>query len=305
MQIIRGLMSALLLGGAAAPAQAASFDCAVARSNAEKLICGDPALSALDDALAKAFADAVAVVQHPVALREDEREWIVQERDSAPDAQAMRTAYQNRIDALKGMASDARAVPTEVDAVTLPRTCVPVRHEQDETCKVDEAGSVRAGLSYQVQSYQSGDLRTAGGIVVLSAAGPGKLQPVMWDATDSAHFASPTFYATPRGALLELPGDIEGTGDFNAGSLYHEVDGHWHEIDVRSWLRTLAARLPKGREVWKGIYPDWKQMTAETPLWRPHDGNCCPSGGSAHVTLELRGDAIVLTGLVVSDKPLP
>lgn len=295
----------VLLACLAAQARAASFDCAAARSNSEKLICGDPTLSALDEALAKAFSDAISVVQHPVALREDEREWIVQERDSATDVQTMRTAYQNRIDVLKGMANDARDVPKEVDAGSLRQTCVPIRHEQDETCKVEETGTVGDGLSYQVQSYQAGDLRTAGGIVVLTGAGNDKLHPVMWDAVDSAHFDAPTFYATPQGSLMELPGSIEGTGDFNAGSLYHQVDGQWREIDARSWLRTLAARLPKGREVWKGVYPDWKKMTADTPLWRPNDGNCCPTAGSASVTLELRGDAIVLTGVKVSDKPLP
>ena len=305
MRAISGFLFVLLLCGVMGHSHAASFDCAAARSHAEKLICAEPALSALDDALAKAFGDAVSVVQHPISLREDEREWIVQERDEANDAQAMRTAYQNRIDALKGMASDARAVPSEVDAATVHQTCVPVRHEQDETCKVEEAGTVDDGLSYQLQSYQSGDLRSAGGIVVLTSAGAGRLHPVTWDAVDSAHFSAPDFVNSPQGPLLELPGNIEGTGDFNAGTLYHKVDGQWREVDARSWLKTLGTRLPKGLEVWKGVYPDWKKMTAETPLWRPRDGNCCPTGGSAYVTLELRGDAIVLIGLRVSDKPLP
>lgn len=67
----------------------------------------------------------------------------------------------------------------------------------------------------------------------------------------------------------------------------------------------MASRLPKGLSVWKGMYPDWAKMTVATSLWREHDGNCCPTGGSAYATLALQGDRIVLTGVRVSPRPLP
>jgi len=44
-------------------------------------------------------------------------------------------------------------------------------------------------------------------------------------------------------------------------------------------------------------------MTARTALWRPSDGNCCPSGGEATLEFEIRGDRLVLTRLVKDDAP--
>lgn len=49
------ILVAVALFGAQAPARAASFDCAAAKSPVEKLICGDPELSELDGRLGQAF----------------------------------------------------------------------------------------------------------------------------------------------------------------------------------------------------------------------------------------------------------
>ena len=210
---------ALLLCAVVAQSRAASFDCAAARSAPETLICGNAELSALDETLAKTFADAASVVPRPMSLRQDERDWIAQQRDKATAVQTMQPVYRSRIDELQAMANDARAVPVEIDATTLRQACVAVRHEQDAAC-------IRRSMS-------------TGG---------------KWTRWAGRRNWPPGFPRTVRSG----------------------------RASIRSWT-----------------------MTADTSLWRPHDANCCPTGGSAHVTLALRGEAIVLTGVDVSEKPLP
>ena len=289
----------------AGPAWAASFDCATARAPADHIICNDAQLSRLDDELGVAYAATAEVVPRVDVLRAEQRAWIAK-RDKLADAGAMRSAYQDRIGELNQAADAARKVRIEIDADALGR-CIKLRDEPDESCKVEESGSAdgEPGLAYQVQSYQAGDLRTAGGIVVLQREPSGRLLPVLWDSADQAHYVQPARVASPAGALLQVPGGIEGTGNFNAESLYRLTDGRWRAIDIESWQAALASRLPKGLAVWKGMYPDWAKMTVATSLWREHDGNCCPTGGSAYATLALQGDRIVLTGVRVSPKPLP
>jgi uncharacterized protein len=58
-------------------AQAASFDCGKARTSFAKAICGNPDLSKSDDALAKAFADALVGLSKPAeaVVRAGQDEW--------------------------------------------------------------------------------------------------------------------------------------------------------------------------------------------------------------------------------------
>ena len=73
---------------------------------------------------------------------------------------------------------------------------------------------------------------------------------------------------------------------------------HWRDVDTTSWLATLQQRLPNGLGAWKGIFPDYKAMTATTPLWRESDGNCCPtSGKEAVIALGWAGDRITFASV--------
>jgi len=51
-KLVKRALFGAILSAACLSASAASFDCAKARSKSERLICGDPQLSALDDRLA-------------------------------------------------------------------------------------------------------------------------------------------------------------------------------------------------------------------------------------------------------------
>ena len=72
------LLAGLLLIAVAAPASAASFDCAKARTKVEKLICKDPQLSRQDEDLAKAYGEALKLWDGQIAayVKMNQRGWV-------------------------------------------------------------------------------------------------------------------------------------------------------------------------------------------------------------------------------------
>lgn len=83
----------------AAEAAAVSTACASARSEAETLVCADPALSRLANELGAAYAKAGEVVnakQRP-ALADEQERWDRQTRDLCRDAACLTQVYTDRI----------------------------------------------------------------------------------------------------------------------------------------------------------------------------------------------------------------
>lgn len=72
------VLAGLLLLLVAAPATAASFDCAKARTKVEKLICNDPRLSRQDEDLAKAYGEALELWDGQIAayVKMNQRGWV-------------------------------------------------------------------------------------------------------------------------------------------------------------------------------------------------------------------------------------
>jgi hypothetical protein len=70
----------ILLGAFLLPftAQAASFDCAMAKNERERAICDDPELSALDEELAEAYRNALDKMEDAEDLRVRQRTWLRQ-----------------------------------------------------------------------------------------------------------------------------------------------------------------------------------------------------------------------------------
>lgn len=98
MNLAPRLMATLVLAAAAPLAAAASFNCAKAVQPMEKLICGDPTLSALDGRLGTAYQRALTRSKDIDAVRQWQRMWL-----RAPDLSSCKTAdcvipyYQARI----------------------------------------------------------------------------------------------------------------------------------------------------------------------------------------------------------------
>lgn len=98
-------------GGDAGP----SFSCAAARSAAEKAICGDPALAALDRRMASAYAKALAALDSPgrTALRADQRFFLevrdIQMTQAKPEDYDLKGDMQSRVDMLEAIDTKPRA----------------------------------------------------------------------------------------------------------------------------------------------------------------------------------------------------
>ncbi len=92
--------STLLLLAAVMPfspveAQAASFDCAKASTNVEKLICKTPSLSRSDEELSAVYKQAVAVAFIADSVKKEQRGWIAR-RNKCPSAQCLAEEYETR-----------------------------------------------------------------------------------------------------------------------------------------------------------------------------------------------------------------
>jgi uncharacterized protein len=78
-------------------AQAASFDCKLAQSTSEKLICNNAELSKLDEELAAQYKHRLKAVANPAELKNEQRGWLKKLRAQCQDAQCYIKAYNERM----------------------------------------------------------------------------------------------------------------------------------------------------------------------------------------------------------------
>lgn len=89
---------------------AASFDCARARSPVEKMICSNEQLSSLDEHLGRYFQGALHVLAPARAcLRADQQQWL-QRRNRCTDESCLAELYLARLAELDGLQPGANAV---------------------------------------------------------------------------------------------------------------------------------------------------------------------------------------------------
>jgi uncharacterized protein YecT (DUF1311 family) len=295
---MRCLVFLACLVAAACGVEAASFDCAKAATAVEKAICADPGLSQADERMAEAYGQAMAASLAPRTLRTDQIRWLAG-RDSGNTLDGLRESYDRRIALLGEEAGKWQSVRRDVSEAAARQTCVVPPDPPDGPCMVDAFGYVAGSgdvLAFQLQSYLARQFRAGGGVVVFRRNGA-TLSPVVATAVDGVLFNPPSVVQSPAGSLLDVSGTMEGTGAFNAGSLYLVDREKLGEIDSESWLDDLAKRLPKGWGAWKGIFPDYRTLTASTPLWKSRDGNCCPTAGRATLKLGIQDHRLVILDL--------
>lgn len=96
--------------------QAASFDCKKAQSAVERLICGDPGISELDDVLGSLYRGVIK--SNPATeeiVRRDQKEWL-RLRDGCGDAACVRRRYHTRLLALsESIPMNASGAPSGAD----------------------------------------------------------------------------------------------------------------------------------------------------------------------------------------------
>jgi uncharacterized protein len=296
------ILLAACLVVSACGARAASFDCAKAATTVENAICADPALSQADEHMAQAYSKALGATLAPRALRADQMRWLGS-RDSVGTLDDLSGSYDRRIAELLAWSDKWQSVRRDTGEAEARRACVTIPDAPEDPCTVDAFASVAGSgdaLAFQLQSYTNPQYRSGGGVVVFRRRGT-TLTPVIATAVESVHFNPPVVVQSPAGKLLNVPGTMEGTGAFNAGSLYLMDGEKLSEIDTDSWLFDLAKRLPKGWGAWKGIFPDYAKLTATTSLWKSGDGNCCPTAGRATLRLGIKNGRLVILDLHIGN----
>jgi uncharacterized protein len=299
-----GLAAALLaMSFVPAAACAASFDCARASSATEKRICADAQLSRDDESVATAYRLALAATPLPFALRDDQRRWIAEIRDKSANNADLRTALIDRATQLTSQAATDRGAAYAVPLASIATHCTAARADSG-TCKVEASGRLPAAhLAWQRRVYADDEMTTAAGVVVYAIEGA-TARPIVWHDEEDAGFEDPKLIASPAGTLLDLGGYLHGTGNYSVEVVLLQEAGAWHQLDTGAIDSGLVAHVPRGRAIWKGVYPDWRHMTVESPLWQETDGNCCPTGGTVRGTLKRVGLRMLVDRAVYDARPL-
>lgn len=102
------LLSGLVLVGGSKLAGAASYDCAKAGTYQEHEICGDPALSKLDEQVSAFYKSAMTVVSDQAKLKSDQRAWL-KSRNNCQDAPCIKASQQSRLSELVKITSATEA----------------------------------------------------------------------------------------------------------------------------------------------------------------------------------------------------
>ena len=82
------------------PAQSAGFDCALAGTKIEKLICQDMELSALDSRMSEAYEQALTPTNDTSQMKEQQHRWLRDVRNRCSDFYCLKSAYTRRIEQL-------------------------------------------------------------------------------------------------------------------------------------------------------------------------------------------------------------
>jgi uncharacterized protein YecT (DUF1311 family) len=102
------LLAAITLSIIFSIAEAASFDCAQARSKIEKLICTNTELSKLDSALGRAYANALSDLPSDDVqdLVKSQQTWIKSVRNKCLEVECLQDSYRARLEELMDAVTD-------------------------------------------------------------------------------------------------------------------------------------------------------------------------------------------------------
>jgi uncharacterized protein len=204
----------LLFAAFTSPAPAASFDCAKAGTAVEKAICGDAALSGLDEHLGRYYAAALEAAGTGAAcLKGDQRSWVKTMRNACgADAQCLSAAYLERLAALDGFQPGASALKN----IALPAAPVMVAALPPEADAV--AGKATTPLEMRGQLVWERDDINNMGFAVKSATG--EVRAFVYDMSinaDGPHDIIRTLIESQGAAQFLVRGMATAEGGFDDG----------------------------------------------------------------------------------------
>ncbi|WGZ90444.1 MAG: SH3 domain-containing protein [Candidatus Thiocaldithrix dubininis] len=98
--------------------QAASFNCAKAKSYSEKEVCDSKQLSKLDEDLDKVFKKVLATTSDKASLKTEQADWL-KEREACSDKSCITDVYQSRIEELNTQLENVSDSRIASDSVSL------------------------------------------------------------------------------------------------------------------------------------------------------------------------------------------
>ncbi|MCE9624004.1 MAG: lysozyme inhibitor LprI family protein [Deltaproteobacteria bacterium] len=90
----------------ASQAWGASFDCARFTQHVEWVICHDPEVSALDDAMSEAYTEALSRGSDPKALKDSQKIWLTKVRAGCMTPRCLTEIYKARIQKLQTVGTE-------------------------------------------------------------------------------------------------------------------------------------------------------------------------------------------------------
>jgi uncharacterized protein len=265
---------------------AASFDCAKATQPAERLICADSALSALDEAMAVEYSRARAAVSEDgrKQLRDNQRSWLKYTAGTCarpaalPTAlQCMRDAYQERLTTLK-----------KVPVTRGPFTFIPVERFGFQKSPGDDEAGMAPGWTITVQRYPRIDNPATPEAQRWNAAMAAKYAPEPLRGPDddaevdiletfTIHSASPTLismssegYVYPHGAAHGTEGAqtsnhlLPQTRELSPADLFH-LDRGWQTFLSNRCFTDLTAQAERDQWTLDPTAPSALLNTATNP----------------------------------------
>jgi uncharacterized protein len=312
MRASRSLLAALALPfyGFTTEAGAASFDCTKPATLVDKTVCADHFLSARDDQLAERLAVALKQSLDPAELRIEQHSWHERLERRPPAVGALSTAYKARISEIEHeIARLSKIEPARTRSEASARANCPPLFDDDKDmvggCEVLEFGEIGAvdgnALLYGLYVYHDADDDLIRRTSVVVYERRGDVLRALFAPIDEGGYDVPTIVTSAERTMLQLRGSAAGSGNGNIERVFVWWNGSWADLDTTSWVHELADRLPEGYWALDGIYPDYREMTAATPLWRAGvDAHCCPTGGRANMTFSWDSDRLVIKSLDIN-----
>jgi hypothetical protein len=282
------------------------LDCTAALGEAGVLICADSDLRALDRQVAELWTEVSPVTGRPSTLARRHADWLAGRDEGERDWETGQVRPRTRdelldyhrayIEVLTEELRLAEAVPDQSPVSALAGGCI---GSALRGCQAPAAGYVSASdgrrLAWQIQTGSTDWAGISAGLILFAVDGE-VLRPVGW-SFEAVNFDAPVLFERDDGIFVAAEGIRAGTGSANADLLFRLDGGGLTELDVENWKEDLAAELPDGFGVWKGVNYNWPQMFARSGVWRDDDGNCCPTGGEAVMDLRVEGTTLRMSGL--------
>ncbi len=128
-------ITALLWMGWVTSSLAASFDCAKENTKVEHIICDNPDISNLDEALAQSYKDALQNASKANAIKQAQKQWLKQ-RNGCGDADCVRRTYDQRLLLLRDTTNGAQVkIADGAKADNSRARYVLMMSEDDAVCK--------------------------------------------------------------------------------------------------------------------------------------------------------------------------